>query len=241
MDSADTLLLTAQKLFAENGIDAVSMREIARESGQRNNSALHYHFGSKDALIQAILQRGMVKIDALRNEYLDQVFLQQRHGELRALVEAIVWPLATGLATAQTNSYIRFLAAAQMHPEIDLAGSTREDGERGFRRIQELLEQLLPEVPALVLRQRYLAGVAFVIFSLADFERIKTRRGRHNRGFDLQRAVENLIDMLCGALSAPVSQQVAQRVAAHELPSAPAAEPAQASRTTQKGAGVTSR
>ncbi|WP_218508599.1 TetR/AcrR family transcriptional regulator [Variovorax sp. dw_308] len=218
LDSADVLLVTAQQLFAEKGIDAVSMREIARESGQRNNSALHYHFGSKEALIQAILQRGMVKIDGLRNDYLDRVFVEQRHTDLRALVEAIVWPLATGLATTQVNSYNRFLAAAQMHPEVDLAGSTREDGERGFRRIQDMLEPLLPAVPPLLLRQRFLAAVAFVIFSLADFERLKTRRGKNNRGFDLQRAVENLIDMLCGAISAPVSPQVAQRVAEHDPP-----------------------
>ena len=232
LDSSDVLLLTAQKLFAEKGIDAVSMREIARESGQRNNSALHYHFGSKEALIQAILQRGMVQIDELRNDYLDRVFADQRHTQLRALVEAVVWPLATGLATTQMNSYNRFLAAAQMHPDIDLAASTREDGERGFRRIQEWMEPLLPDVPPLVQRQRFLAAVAFVIFSLSDFERLKALRGRTNRGFDLQRAVENLIDMLCGAMAAPVSTQVAQRVAQHGSPPAPAI--AKAKKTPQK-------
>lgn len=225
LDSGDTLLLTAQKLFAEKGIDAVSMREVARESGQRNNSALHYHFGSKEALIQAILQRGMHKIDTLRNEYLDRVFVEQRHGDLRALVEAMVWPLATGLATTQMNSYVRFLAAAQMHPEIDLAASTREDGERGFRRLQELLELALPQVAPLLLRQRFLSCVAFMLFSLADFERLKSRRGKNQRGFDLHRAIENLIDMMCGALSAPVSPQVHAHLAVHDdAPNVAAAE-----------------
>lgn len=215
--SSEVLLATAQRLFAEKGLDAVSMREIAREAGQRNNSALHYHFGSKEALVEAILQRGMQKFDALRVEYLDRIHLARRDGELRAVAEAIVWPLATGLATPSMNSYIRFLAAAQIHPDIDLVASTHEDGERGFRRVQTMLEQVLPALPPSVLRQRYLAGVAFVIFSLADFERIKTRRGRSQRGFDLQRAIENLIDMLCGALAAPVSEQVVQRLARKEL------------------------
>ncbi len=223
LDSADVLLRTAQKLFAEKGIDAVSMREVAREAGQRNNSALHYHFGSKEALIQAILQRGMRRIDGLRNDYLDRIFMQQRHGELRALIEALVWPLASGLATAQTNSYNRFLANAQIHPDIDLAASTREDGDRGFRRIQDLLEPLLPHLPGVVLRQRFLAGVAFTIFSLADFERFKMRRDKSRRSFDLQRAIENLIDMLCGALQAPVSEQVVQRLAKPDPVSAPVA------------------
>ncbi|MBO9353076.1 TetR family transcriptional regulator [Bordetella petrii] len=212
-DSADVLLLTAQRLFAEKGIDAVSMREIAREAGQRNNSALHYHYGSKETLIQAILQRQMVEIDTLRNDYLDRIFIDQRHGELRALIEAVVWPMATGLITNRVNSYNRFLAAAQIHPDIDLATSTREDGERGFRRVRELLQIVLPNIPEAVLLQRYLSGVAFVMFSLADFERIKSRRSKVNRGFDLQRAIENLIDMLAGAFAAPVSTQVMQRLA----------------------------
>jgi len=223
VDSADVLLLTAQRLFAEKGIDAVSMREIAREAGQRNNSALHYHFGSKEALIQAILQAGMREINELRNDYVDQLFSGGRHCDLRGLVEAVVWPLASRLLASRGNSYNRFLAAAQVHPDIDLAASTREEEDRGFRRIYELLQQALPDVPEQLLRQRYLAGVSFVMFSLADYERISTRRTRDQRAFDLQRAIENLIDMVAGAIAAPVSAQVRARLAAHAEPSEPAA------------------
>jgi len=218
VDSADVLLLTGQRLFAEKGIDAVSMREIAREAGQRNNSALHYHFGSKEALIQAILQRGMREINELRNDYIDQLYTDARHGELRGLVEAIVWPLASRLMTSRGNTYNRFLAAAQVHPDVDLAASTREEEDRGFRRIHELLQRALPDMPELLLRQRYLAGVSFVMFSLADYERISTRRIKDKRVFDLQRAIENLIDMVTGAIAAPVSAQVQTRLQAHDEP-----------------------
>jgi AcrR family transcriptional regulator len=218
VDSADVLLLTAQRLFAEKGIDAVSMREIAREAGQRNNSALHYHFGSKEALIQAILQGGMRQINDLRNDYVDQLYNSGRHGELRGLVEAIVWPLASKLMASRGNTYNRFLAAAQVHPDIDLAGSTREEEDRGFRRVYELLQRALPDMPELLLRQRYLAGVSFVMFSLADYERLGARRSKNQRAFDLQRAIENLIDMVTGAIAAPISAQVHGRLIAHDEP-----------------------
>lgn len=216
-DSADVLLKTAQRLFAERGIDGVSMREIAREAGQRNNSALHYHFGSKEALIVAILQSGMREVNELRNDYVDQLFNSGRHAELRGLVEAIVWPMASRLMTGRgNNTYNRFLAAAQVHPEVDLAGSTREEEDRGFRRVYEQLQRALPHVPELLLRQRYLAGVSFVMFSLADYERMATRRSKDKRGFDLQRAIENLIDMVAGSIAAPVSSQVLARLQAHD-------------------------
>ena len=90
-----------------------AVREIAREAGQRNNSALHYHFGSKEALIEAILHNGMAEVNALRNDYIDQLFNAGRHLELRALVEAIVWPLAARLVGGRGDTYNRFLAAAQ--------------------------------------------------------------------------------------------------------------------------------
>mgnify|MGYP003583461819 FL=1 len=218
---ADVLLKTAQRLFAERGIDGVSMREIAREAGQRNNSALHYHFGSKEALIEAILHNGMAEVNALRNDYIDQLFNAGRHLELRALVEAIVWPLAARLVGGRGDTYNRFLAAAQMHPDVDLAASTREEEDRGFRRIFEQLQLALPDMPELLLRQRYLANVSFIMFSLADYERMGTRRSKRQRGFDLQRAIENLIDMVAGALGAPVSQQVRARLQAHDDTAAP--------------------
>jgi len=212
---ADVLLTTAQRLFAERGIDGVSMREIAREAGQRNNSALHYHFGSKSALIVALLQSGMREVNELRNDYVDQLFASGRHTELRGLVEGIVWPMTSRLMTGRGTTFNRFLAVAQVHPDVDLAGSTREEEDRGFRRIFEQLQRALPDMPEQLLRQRYLAAVSFVMFSLADYERMASRRSRNQRTFDLQRAIENLIDMVTGALSAPVSVQVHARLQAH--------------------------
>jgi AcrR family transcriptional regulator len=41
------LISAAERLYAERGVDAVSMREITREAGQKNSSAFQYHFPSK--------------------------------------------------------------------------------------------------------------------------------------------------------------------------------------------------
>jgi hypothetical protein len=103
-----------------------------------------------------------------------------------------------------------------VHPDIDLAGSTSEEVDRSFRRVYELLQRALPDLPQLLLRQRYLSLVSFVMFSLADYERLGARRSRNSRPFDLQRAIENLIDMVTGALAAPVSAQVRQRLSAQD-------------------------
>lgn len=217
-ESAAALIATAQRLFAERGIDAVSFREIAREAGQKNNSALAYHFGSKEALIQAILDAGMQEVNVLRNDYVDQLYTSGRYTDLRALAEALVWPLATKLLTEKKKTYNRFLAAAQLHPDIDLGASSTEV-DRGFRRVYELLEAALPNVPGPILRQRWLASISFMMFALADYERLSARRSKSGQSFDIHRAIENLIDMLTGALAAPVSVEAASRLTSPIPPS----------------------
>ncbi len=211
--SSDLLLFTAERLYAEKGIDAVSMREISREAEQKNTSALHYHFGSKEALIRAILQRRMSELDTLRNAFLDEALDRDETPGLRTAVEAMIRPMATGLMEpGKANYYNRFLAAVQMQPDVDIVAFTSEDSNRGFRRVQALLDTILSDLPPSLRRQRYLSSLAFIMFSLADFERVKARRGRQNRGFDMVRAIENLIDMVAGALLAPVSAQVLSRL-----------------------------
>ena len=49
-----SLIETAERLFAEKGIDNVSLREINRAAGQKNVAALHYHFGTRESLLEAI-------------------------------------------------------------------------------------------------------------------------------------------------------------------------------------------
>lgn len=206
---ADLLMATAERLFAERGIDAVSLREIGREAGQRNNSALLYHFNSKPELIHRILRAGVATVDVQRNAFLDRLETEGGPGEVRAVVEAIVRPLVAG---KQSKHYVRFLANAQMSREFDLADITREEGARGFDRAYRHLKALLPQIPEPVLRQRFLSAISFVMFGLADLERLDSIRRGRRQSFDKPRAIDNLVDMLAGALAAPVSRSVEERI-----------------------------
>jgi AcrR family transcriptional regulator len=56
-DTRTALLQAAERLFAERGVDAVSMREIAAAAGQGNHSAALYHFADKRDLLNSLLER----------------------------------------------------------------------------------------------------------------------------------------------------------------------------------------
>src|SRR6516165_5386923 len=76
------LLDAAEQLFAERGLDAVSVRDIT-ELADANTAAIHYHFGSKQDLIAAVLARRAAAMGERREELLDRLDGQPAAG-LRA-------------------------------------------------------------------------------------------------------------------------------------------------------------
>src|SRR3546814_12753028 len=58
------LLDTAERLFGEHGVDAISVRQITLAAGQSNNSAVAHHFGSKEDLLLAIFKNRSLEVDS---------------------------------------------------------------------------------------------------------------------------------------------------------------------------------
>ena len=57
------LLLVAERLFSAHGVAGVSTREIARAAGQKNHSAVAYHFGSKEGLAEELFIDGIARFN----------------------------------------------------------------------------------------------------------------------------------------------------------------------------------
>lgn len=65
------MISAAEELFAEWGIDGVSLREITAAAGARNASALNYHFGGRTGLLQALLAKHKPAVESRRHTLLD--------------------------------------------------------------------------------------------------------------------------------------------------------------------------
>ena len=120
----------AEKLIGERGLDAVSMRDVAAVSGQRNNSAVQYHFGSRDGLIMQVLRRRLVELDADRKERLARVDEAGLGADLTALVHVLFEPIVDLIrAQPEATHYARFLqrvgpVMAPGIPEASLRNNT---------------------------------------------------------------------------------------------------------------------
>ena len=93
--AAEAILKAAEKLFATKGLDSVSMREISRASGQKNNSALQYHFGDRDELVNAILDYRMIPLNQRRLQMVAEIEYSGQTNNVRKLVSAIVLPFVS--------------------------------------------------------------------------------------------------------------------------------------------------
>jgi len=71
IDTKHRILDTAERLFGERGFDAVSLRQIIAAAGV-NLAAVHYHFGSKEDLLDQVVLRKLGPVNEARLAHLDQ-------------------------------------------------------------------------------------------------------------------------------------------------------------------------
>jgi len=205
------LIETAERLFAERGLEAVSLREINRAAGQRNTAAIHYHFGSKLALVEAILSMRMRTLSERRRELMDALGPEPL---LPDLIHALVQPLAEHAEMGGETHYVKFLAQIYSDPRVDIVQLIRGRHDRGMQRVLSLVVALLPDVPRDILEQRLVLQTAHMIYALADREQLSAMQFDHTRDMDTAVFVSDLVDTIAGALSAPVSQRTRDLMAA---------------------------
>lgn len=174
MSARIRILEAAERRFAEDGIEAVSLRQIAAESGQRNTSAVAYHFGTRSALVAAVYEYRMTPVNARRLELL----AARPDDTVRTYVRALVEPLAETLTDAEKEGrpswYLRFLAEAMRYPEYDPGAVALERPEASSIRalISGLRAATAPlRLPPGVFAERMRLLALLVITTLADRER----------------------------------------------------------------------
>ncbi len=205
-NTRERLILAGERLFAERGIDAVSLRQVNVAAGQRNSSASHYHFGSKHALVEAIYEYRMERVNKRRVGMLDAFEREDRLGDVHALVEAVIYPTVDEMWTENAKYYVRFRAQAASHPTDFVRRPAKHSPHReGLRRIFNLLHLALPDLPLRIFQQRFGLMMDHAMHALADRDCIMLVRGEPEVKANEALFTSNLVDSITGALAAQVS------------------------------------
>ena len=155
-DSPELILDAAEELFANHGFDATSVRAVTRHAGM-NPAAVHYHFGSKQILVRALLERRIAPLNQERLLLLDHV-LRDGEPELEGILDAYLRPVLrhSGAATGRLNSLLFNL------PD-DLRSELLDDPFGLLhRRFHAALRQALPDLSAGEVEERFRYSIAIM-------------------------------------------------------------------------------
>lgn len=209
-NARERLIRAGEHFFARHGLDQVSVQDITKLAGQRNASAIHYHFGSREGLLEAIATKHQTRTDAVRQAALDSLEFRDAVSDVRAITAILALaPMADIEVREDVRDWLRIT------PQV--VHITRTSG-------QQLLDYG-PRVPAMhecirCLRERvthlpkdiFEERVSLVIYmiTLAHAERaVEIESGKAR----IERAdfVQNLVEMLTAALFAPSPRPVSAR------------------------------
>jgi AcrR family transcriptional regulator len=202
-ETRERLLDAAERLFATGGLDAVSVRDITEAAGA-NTAAIHYHFGSKQDLMAALVERRAERIGRRRQELLARLG-QRSDIELRDVVEALVLPTAELAADEEGGQhYVALLAALGGHPELVslLIGAYDPYTEQYL----QALARVTPDLPEDVRMLRFAVGKDLVNRLLGQpYGQVHLWVEHQSPGADADLA-NSLVDMLVGMFAAPATR-----------------------------------
>jgi AcrR family transcriptional regulator len=198
----EQILRTAERLFAEQGLFAVSNRQISAAAGQGNNAAVGYHFGTKADLVRAIVRRHASRIEALRLEMLPGVLDSD---DVRDWVACLVHPTADYLdVLGDPTWYARFSAQVMTDPGFRAVMAEEALATPSLRQVVHRLGQCLPDLPDEVRAERGDMTRHLIVHGFAERERALAE-GVPTPRATWHDAATGLVDAIAGLWLAPVT------------------------------------
>jgi len=207
------LLDAAAVLMDEHGVDNVTVQDISQASGHRNRSAVQYHFGSRDAVIRAVISRVMEPIDAERNLLLDHLEATGAPITTRGALEVVVVPLARQLRTPEGRRYFRIAAQLINHPKFITDAGDAITINTSITRCAAYILPSLDHLPAPIIAERTSQVIGFVVRACSDQSRLMDGDPPARLVLSVEDFTVNLVDTILAILQAPTSVTSAGRPA----------------------------
>lgn len=199
-ETREFIIATAERLFAEQGVAAVSNRQVSEAAGQANNFAVGYHFGTKTDLVLAIVRRHAPAIEQRRADMLVAI---KDSSDLRDWLDCLVRPMIEHLASLGSPSwYARFIAQTMTDPAFRRIVVDETTTSAPMQGIIEGLTRLMPVLPEEVQAERRDMSRQLIVHMCAERERA-LHEGTATPRPTWEAAAVGLVDALAGLWRAP--------------------------------------
>ena len=206
------ILDAAEELFMQHGFEGTSMRLLTAKAGV-NLAAVNYHFGSKDALIEAVFRRRLDPMNAARIATLEKAELDAAGRALAAetIVRAFVGESLRMVEDTKGGgrNFIRLLGRTYTEPAKPIRALIGQMYAPTMERYKAALERALPQMPReeLVWRMHFMFGT--LSYTLAATDTVQLIAGfKPEDRHDARLLEDRLTAFLCAGLNAPQKSAV---------------------------------
>ncbi len=174
-DTRELLLETAEQLFAQRGIASTSIRELSR-AARVNVAAVNYHFGSKEGLIKALLQRRLRPINQKRLTKLEELLTRHKTQKIppsvKEVVHCFVAPAFEAFGRDNSTAFLSFLGRAMLEPDPQVREFFLQEMQPVIKLLWEALRAALPhlEEGRLFWRIQFLLGAMVRILNYPHYK-----------------------------------------------------------------------
>jgi len=208
LDTKTKILDAAEKLFAQKGFDAVSLRNIV-ETAKVNLAAVHYHFGSKQALLHKVVSRRFRPINKERLTMLASA--RSKAGKHKLKLEAVLESLFLPIFRAQANpkagrSFTRLIGRVVFDRNTDLQKFMLSELSEVFIQFSKAFEEALPDLERTEMdwRSHFMAGA--MAHTLCNSDLLASFTKTNANDSELETTIKRLIDFTAGGFRANVSK-----------------------------------
>lgn len=202
----DRILDAAEGLFARDGYHFTSLRAITSEADV-NLAAVNYHFGSKDALLEEVLKRRLIPLNAIRQQRLEQVRdeadKKNRNPDPEALLEAFIQPTVQFCCKEPgAENFSTLVGRALAEPDDTVRNVFIHHIMPLFQFFFELLQQSLPNLEP----DKVFWRLQFALGSTTHAMRVLGKLDLLPEGLSRDVDVDELIDELLDFVTAGVTR-----------------------------------
>lgn len=202
------ILDAAEELFMLHGFEGTSMRQLTTKA-EANLAAVNYHFGSKDALIEAVFRRRLDPMNAARIAELDRLEGEAGGRPLAPaqIIGAFIGASLRMIEDARTGgrNFIRLLGRTYTDPQKQIRSLIGQLYAPAMERFKAAFERALPQMPRdeLIWRMHFMFGT--LAYTLAATDTVQLIAGcKPEDRYDARLLESRLTAFMLAGLLAPL-------------------------------------
>jgi AcrR family transcriptional regulator len=208
-DTRERILDVAERLFADRGFPATPLRDITNEASV-NLASVNYHFGSKEGLLAAVLERHLRPVNARRLELLNAIESAAENDppDAEAVIRAFLSPPFQKRQEwgACGDNFLRLMGRIHSETHEEFRATFFQQFEEVFRRFGQAFQRALPHLEATDVGWRMLFLVGSMAFTMAGGDSFAPIGPDSKK--DPEEVLESLIQYAAAGMASPVSRGV---------------------------------